>query len=473
MENNLKWLHISDIHYEYENYSTKKMRDNLLKEIDDEVKSNNKFDFIVLTGDIAYKGSSYSTQVKKFINELINLSGIEKENLFIVPGNHDLKRSQVRERLIESISKSKNPLTEIENLDSGVFAELYKGQKNFWKFYDDITGKKYDKSKIHFIEKREKFNVINLNTCLLCGQDDEEEHLSIFLDRLYDVIHNNLEPEKVNIAIGHHNIDCLFIEERNKVLNNFVDEEIDIYLCGHSHKPKFSVDNNNDREFYISMAGAGVCDEYAKATYTIGKITDTKCTITYYSWDNDDEVWNKENKGLGRKVKEGVVSFSIKEKLNYNNSDEKEVYIEEDDFKDFIIDFHNNIGEVEIKDIPLYKENICDKFKNMKCNSALKKQFEMFGKYFSIINEIMKNSSYLGIDKRIIIPNVICEEYNKILNQYNNGNQIVEEIVNNIYSRYKTKIRYSESKLKVYIKTLVFWLINECDIFDDNKENDE
>lgn len=469
MENNLKWLHISDIHYEYENYSTKKMRNSLLKKIDDEVKLNKKFDFVIVTGDIAYKGSNYSTQVKNFINDLIGVSGIEKENLFIVPGNHDLKRSQVRARLINSISKEKNPLTEIENLDSGMFSELSKGQKSFWKFYNEITEKKYDKNKVHFIEKRQNFNIINLNTCLLCGQDDEEEHLSIFLDKLYDVIHNNLEPEKVNIAIGHHNIDCLFIEERNKVINNFVDEEIDMYLCGHSHRPKFSVDNNNDRELYISMAGAGVCDEYAKATYTIGEIVGEKCTITYYSWDNDDELWNKENKGLGRKVKEGIASFSIKEKLNYNNLNETDVYIEEDDFKDFIIDFHNNIEEVEIKDIPLYKENICDKFKNMKCNAALKKQFEMFGKYFSIINEIMKNSSYLGIDKRIIIPNVICEEYNKILNNYNNGNQILEEIVNNIYIRYKTKIKYSESKLKVYIKTLVFWLINECDIFDDNK----
>lgn len=464
----IRWLQISDIHFNFSNYSTQKMRDMLIKSIIHK-HSNKKFDSIIITGDLVFRGGSYTKGLIKFILDLANSCGVTEENIFIIPGNHDLTRSSMRTRLITSIINTDNLVKEVQSLDKQTMNELHKSQNKFWKMHKEITKRTYDKDSLHFIERRDKFNIINLNTCLLCGQDNEEGKLSIFLNKLYDILHNNLDSNKFNIAIGHHNIDCFSIEEQEKIINNFIDEGVDLYLCGHSHKPKVSVENNNDREFYIVMSGAGVVDDYATPTYVIGEIENNKCSISYYSWDNIDEVWNKETKGLGRKAKNGVFSFTLRDEISITE-DDKDVYIEEDDFKEFIIDFHENVESKTVSTPPLVKEEIEKKFSNMKCNSSVKKQFSTFSKYFPIIDEIMYDNSCLGMEKRIIIPNVICEEYNNTLNNFSNGYEILEEIVQKIYLRYKAKIKYPESKLKVYIKTLVFWLINECDIFDDIKE---
>ncbi|WP_195971403.1 metallophosphoesterase family protein [Clostridium thermobutyricum] len=464
----IRWLQISDIHFNFSNYSTKKMRDMLIKSIINKY-TDKKFDFITITGDLAFRGGSYNKSLSKFILDLSTSCGVTEDNIFIVPGNHDLTRSPMRTRLITSITNTDNLINEVQLLDTDTLKELHKSQNKFWKMYKEITKRTYDKDSLHFIEKRDKFNIINLNTCLLCGQDNEEGNLSIFLNKLYDVLHNNLDSNKINVAIGHHNIECFCIGEQEKIINNFVDEGVDLYLCGHSHKPKVSVENNNDREFYIVMSGAGVVDDYAIPTYVIGEIENNNCSISYYSWDNIDEVWNKETKGLGRKAKDGIFSFALRNEISIIE-DDKDIYIEEDDFKDFIIDFNKNVESKIISTLPLVKEEIEKKFSNMKCNSSVKKQFSNFSKYFPIIDEIMYDNSCLGMEKRIIIPNVICEEYNNTLNKFSNGYEILEEIVQKIYFRYRDKIRYSESKLKVYIKTLVFWLINECDIFDDVKE---
>ena len=464
----MKWLHISDIHFNYCNYSTKKMRDKIIESIK-KIYKDIIFDCVFITGDIAFKGGAYTKEVTNFIQSIAKNGLVNKENIFIIPGNHDLKRSTLRERVINDIVKSNNQTKELEKIDKDSMDVLQKGQDGFWKFYKKITGNAYNKKNIHFIDKRDKFNIININTCLLCGRKREEGELSIFIDKLYDVVHNNLEKDKVNIAIGHHSIECFCQEERNKIVNTLVDAGVDLYLCGHSHKPKISIDNNNDRDFYVVVAGAGVVDDYATPTYLIGSVEDRKCTITYYSWDNQDEVWSKETKGLGRKVKDGVCNFELRNEICVTK-DEKDIFIEEDEFKEFLIEFHENIDSTSIGNTLLVQEEIEKKFLNMKCNKTVRTQFKLCSKYFPIIDDIINDDVCLGMDKRLAIPNAIYEEYNNVLHKHNTGEEILESIVLNIYSRYRDKIKYSESKLKLYIKTLVFWLINECDIYDDVKE---
>ncbi|MBC5996514.1 metallophosphoesterase [Romboutsia hominis] len=466
MDRKLRWLHISDIHYSFDNYSTSKMRSGLVKYIEKYVQENGTFNFIAITGDIAYRGSTYNKDTEDFINNIIKKSGVSKENLFIVPGNHDLDRSKKKSRLIDSIVNANNPLYEIDNLDEDTYNDLIHSQKKFWIFYNRLTNRTYNEIDLHFIEERDCFNIINLNTSLLCGGDNEEGKISIFLNKLFKTLNGKLSNDKLNIAIGHHNIDCLLADERKKVMNNLVDEGVDIYLCGHSHLPSYSIDNNNDREFYTVMSGAGVIDGYAKATFIVGEAYENNCSIEYYSWDDIDEVWSIETKGLGRNVKNGIARFELKKK----ECNDEEIYIEEDEFKDFIIEFHENIDGIKSKEDSFIKEDIEKKFSNMKCNSTVKKQFNSCSQYFSIIDEIMNDSTCLGFDKKIMIPSVIYEEYNNTLDKYATGGEILEAIVRNIYNRYKTKIKYPEIKLKLYIKTLVFWLINECDIYDDVKE---
>jgi predicted MPP superfamily phosphohydrolase len=460
----LKWLHISDLHYNIANYSSKKMRDKLL----DDLKNQDKLDFIVITGDLAYQGKSYK-EIEKFIRDIIEATGIEKENMFIVPGNHDLKRNNVRNVLIKDLVNKPSRIRATEELDQETFKIISKAQNSFWSFYTKVTGKKYVKKDIHFIEEREEFNIISLNTALLCSDIEDQGGLSIFISKLYNLLSKNKDSDKYNIAIGHHNIDYFFEEEQSKIYNNFSDNNIDFYMCGHSHKPKVFVDSSNEKELYVLRAGAVVSDGYAVATYSIGTIEYNTCEVKYFSWDEEDERWIKETKGLGRRTNDGIVSFDVK-KNNKNNIIENEIEIELDEFREFIVNFHENIeSKKNVETPPIIQEDIERKFENMVCNRSFKNQFSDLSKYFPIVDDIMRDNKCLGMEKRLVIPNVILEEYNNVFEEYSNGAKILEAIVSGIYKRYRGKFCYSENKLKVYIKTLVFWLINECDIFDDNK----
>lgn len=74
-------------------------------------------------------------------------------------------------------------------------------------------------------------------------------------------------------------------------------------------------------------------------------------------------------------------------------------------------------------------------------------------------------STLLTPIERESIPNIIISEYNKVLGKADNGNEIIELIVENIFQLYKDEFNYSNSILKTYFKILVYWSIYECDIF--------
>ncbi len=92
--NTLRWLHMSDIHFKgNEQYETKRMRDSLIEELK-KVSIEKNIDLIFITGDLAYQGLGYDKDLEKFIQAILSSTGATLDNLFIVPGNHDLKRSQ-------------------------------------------------------------------------------------------------------------------------------------------------------------------------------------------------------------------------------------------------------------------------------------------------------------------------------------------------------------------------------------------
>ena len=86
-----RWLHLSDLHSYCDGIKTKVMRDALIDEVE-ELNNEEKFDFIIITGDISDKDTGYDL-AEEFILELIYRIDINKQNVFIIPGNHDLSRN--------------------------------------------------------------------------------------------------------------------------------------------------------------------------------------------------------------------------------------------------------------------------------------------------------------------------------------------------------------------------------------------
>ena len=106
-----RWLHLSDLHSISSGIKTAVMRESLLEELKD-ISRQNRFDFIVITGDISDKNTGYN-EAQTLIKRIIEAINVPLQKVFIIPGNHDLNRSVPVERE-EVIKKA----WEIELLDA-------------------------------------------------------------------------------------------------------------------------------------------------------------------------------------------------------------------------------------------------------------------------------------------------------------------------------------------------------------------
>jgi 3',5'-cyclic AMP phosphodiesterase CpdA len=96
----LTWLHLSDWHQRGADFDRSRVREALLNdlrqraEIDERL---NRLDFIVFSGDLAFGGAptEYATAAREFLDPVLATTGVSKDRLFLVPGNHDLRRSVV------------------------------------------------------------------------------------------------------------------------------------------------------------------------------------------------------------------------------------------------------------------------------------------------------------------------------------------------------------------------------------------
>jgi WD40 repeat protein/predicted MPP superfamily phosphohydrolase len=307
------WIHLSDIHFNFENYDTMRMRSRTFKYLE---KIGIQFDFMVITGDFRYKDSAYTDKTIDFINRVLEILMLDKDNLFIVPGNHDVKRTSRRTKLIKGILSSDDPCEEVNKLDNEdleTYNELMSGQEEFFAFYQKVLGKEYPRDDLHFVIKRNGYNIIHVNTCFVSGYDNEDKEACLLIgQKKLNLALQNIDPNVFSIAIGHHSIDCLKPEERERFMNNLSDYSVDVYLSGHVHQPKATVDPDNIKNIYLFGCGSGMSDNYSNVGIITGvmDIESGEGGVTFHKWEPIKEFWRVAN-DLSRKVVDGVYTFNI------------------------------------------------------------------------------------------------------------------------------------------------------------------
>ena len=291
MGNIIKWGHFSDLHFQYnENFGTKVLREKLLKRIEED---NIKLDFIVITGDISNRGV-FSEDTLEFINSILKKTGCQKEDLFICCGNHDIERNDDRLDLITKYSKKKEQNNNF-SIDDTALKYLFKtGHERFLDTYNKITGKDHS-SKAHFEDERKNYNIYTINTCILSGQVEEEGRLLVCDSHLSQLSSRNSgNKNKLNIAIGHHSIDCIYKAERNQLIDFFDSLNIDIYLCGHNHEIGLKRWESSKNEISQFMCGGVFKDNYNAPSFIITEynVNTHGCISKIYSYPTNSSNWD-------------------------------------------------------------------------------------------------------------------------------------------------------------------------------------
>lgn len=484
----LKWIHLSDLHFNFKEYETNWLRDRLILKLGD---FKGKLDFLVVTGDLLFQFGSSFDEVEKFLQDIINASGISIHNVFIVPGNHDFKRDLMRETFLKGLKNPESDIKErVSKLDENFKEMLIKnGQKEFWEFHERILKRKSNLENIHFVDERETFNIVNLNTCIISGIKQEEGTLSISLSNLMKTLKKIENKDKPIIAIGHHSLECFVESERDEIVKVFEDYNVDIYLCGHMHKSKYAIDNSGSRACRSLVCGSNMTDGYADPSFILGNINleTNECNIEFYKWSGRSKKWIPDYEVDRKVLDDGSIKFildrlEIKKKETLDKlTSQDELFdkrvnqilksdIKEDKFQKFLLSFCENIkiyegptGDATVnKDVP-------EKFKNMKCNLTFRGEFDGNVEYFNLIDNILAGTSYIYYDRKTLIPGVIKSKYMEIFESYScdNGSQILNKMIDELANEYMDVMNIPFRDLKEYFKTIIFWSLNKCDIYNE------
>jgi len=280
-----RWVHLSDIHFAYKDYYSDRLRDELFKKLK-EISRQNKVNFLFITGDLTDKNTDYTEDLYRFINNLLNVLELDENHFFMVPGNHDTERCQLRELVLRGIERKDYDC--IYNLEEDAINTLISSQNKYFKLYKELKKEDYPIQKIHFVKRIDGANIIHLNTSWLCGMDGQEGNIFIGVDKLYEVLkEEDITSESLNIAIGHHSFDCLHSKEQKQLSGLFKDFNIDFYLSGHIHQSSVCYNYHIDTHFCSCRQMRS--DSYDSGGLVIGNI-DTENGdnyIKFYVWKQE------------------------------------------------------------------------------------------------------------------------------------------------------------------------------------------
>lgn len=263
----LRILHISDIHYSNTN---KDAFEGMVKapflEFIKEKNEEKQIDIICLTGDLINQGTggfpsteeAFSNFDKDFLSPLIDVLTIDKQSIFICPGNHDVNRELDKDT--ENIIKNKlstnieinRTISEQRSIEEheGInrVLPLKKYEADFYEESSDSTISFFDSYHARKINNV-KLGILSVNSAWRCFNDDSKIILGIKqIQDNYPKIQNN----DFNILLSHYKIDkCSDIDTMTEnIITNF-----NLCCYGHTHSSgSATIIDSRNRKTVISVS---------------------------------------------------------------------------------------------------------------------------------------------------------------------------------------------------------------------------
>ena len=253
------WIQISDLHFGHgdETWGWDQLMVLECLRKDAERVDVPKPNFIFITGDVAFSGNSRTrpgesssheyADATSWIESLRNSVGLNREAVFVVPGNHDIDRSADKDR---ATSRLVRVLREgQESLDTALADPndrnlLTRRLKNYGEFAAGFgpSGLKATAeaglSWSHTLGPMAglKLRLIGLNTALLAADEFDFGKLRIGRRTLAQTIYPPLDRNELTIVMSHHPLQGGWLADERDV-SAWVSSHAHILLSGHVHEP--------------------------------------------------------------------------------------------------------------------------------------------------------------------------------------------------------------------------------------------
>ena len=266
-EKSIRILHISDIHYskDNENAFEKMVKEPFFDFLKNQYQSK-KIDLVCLTGDLINQGTggfetteeAFNNVDENFITPLVQLLNIDKQDILICPGNHDVNR-ELDKKTENRIKRKLTKDGEINKIiDEQRTIDKHEGINRvlpFKRFEEDFYKENTDSSISYFDSyhtrniNNSKIGILCVNTAWRCFDNDSKIILGI------NQIKNNypkIKDNEFNILLSHYMIDkCSDIDTLTEnIITNF-----NLCCFGHTHSSGSATrSDSTNRKSVISVS---------------------------------------------------------------------------------------------------------------------------------------------------------------------------------------------------------------------------
>jgi len=248
-------LHVSDLHLTHKSDESINACNALLAE----VSRQNKIglltpECVILTGDLVYDGSSsddYDLLQQQFLDPLVKILGIERRDIFISPGNHDIDRGKVPAAEL-SLASCKNLGNYEEDLDNQLKELLH----NFLEFTGSNGYSSISRKNIRFkCFDRGNYHILANNGLVGCyARESNGDRGKLFCTERYLQAVSELDISKLFFAT-HHPLSW-YEDSTTPKLEKLLAEKKSVFFSGHLHDPQNRAISNGNETLTTLAAGA-------------------------------------------------------------------------------------------------------------------------------------------------------------------------------------------------------------------------
>lgn len=283
------WIHLSDIHFGQGDHRTHLERKLVVDALEEDVAaliqtgSVPRPNAILVTGDVAFSGGKKRVteydDARKWLESLSEASTLTPRDVFLVPGNHDVRRDDVSDPRFDRLRSGHD---EIDNAlaDKEVQAMLRKRMAAYLKFASCFASPAHcnfeaSHSGLFWRHKRYLSNgvqirLVGLNTALLAASDDDAGKLRLGLQQIqYASEADNANEVTIVLVMTHHPLDEHWLADYRDAKRGLL-PDIDIHLSGHVHRPNSEQLISNADKGFVSV-NAGAAHEKAKKGIACGQ----------------------------------------------------------------------------------------------------------------------------------------------------------------------------------------------------------
>lgn len=289
----MKWLHLSDLHIVINANWT--VFENELYKL---CLAEGPIDLVIVTGDFHnFKEADDFSKAKNFLTKLMKELNLNiKEDLFLIPGNHDGSYPICEHKNGNIAVLKENPM----DLNKKEWDELLEQFESFEQFVKEVIPEYpcEHPAMVHFRIWRNKIRFIHCNSAVVSNSSEKERQL-IDINTFAQIA---MESDLPTIVLVHNNFEDIHEEQQKQIQGVIRTSKIKAYFCGDRHIQQVNMINSSPLQncqipCIGSFKGApDSTDTYSSYGAIIGNWIDEKATLEGWIWNiekgfrTDDEI---------------------------------------------------------------------------------------------------------------------------------------------------------------------------------------